>query len=66
MSAATPRASRWLCLDAIAFEDGPQRKPLEESVAALTRFMDEHPQWIIWYRSCFTDSVPSPGMKPEE
>jgi adenylate kinase family enzyme len=44
-----------LCLDAIAFEDGPQRKPIEESIAALMRFMDEHPQWII--EGCYGDLI---------
>jgi hypothetical protein len=42
-------------LDQIAWNPGPRRKPLDESVALMQRFVDENPEWII--EGCYGDLV---------
>lgn len=52
---AEPRCLPVLGLDAIAFADGPERRPLADSVAELTRFVDRHPAWIV--EGCYGDLI---------
>lgn len=61
---AAERALPALCLDAIAFENGPIRRPLEESVAALERFMTEHPGWIV--EGCYGDLIEAALPRADE
>ncbi|MBK5969471.1 MULTISPECIES: P-loop NTPase family protein [Thiorhodovibrio] len=42
-----------LSLDAVAFEGGPTRRPLEDSIAAVQGFIAEHDSWII--EGCYAD-----------
>lgn len=44
-----------LSLDEIAWEEGAERKPLEESILALRKFLADHDQWII--EGCYSDLV---------
>lgn len=44
-----------LSLDEIAWEEGAERKPLEESIQALRKFLSEHEHWII--EGCYGDLV---------
>jgi adenylate kinase family enzyme len=44
-----------LSLDEIAWAEGTERKPLEESVQALRSFIDDNEQWII--EGCYSDLV---------
>lgn len=44
-----------LSLDEIAWAEGAERKPLEESVQALRKFLDDHEHWII--EGCYSDLV---------
>jgi len=44
-----------LSLDEIAWGEGAERKPLEESVQALRKFLDDHEHWII--EGCYSDLV---------
>jgi len=44
-----------LSLDDIAWAEGTQRKPFEESVQALRKFLDEHEHWIL--EGCYGDLV---------
>lgn len=44
-----------LSLDAIAWDKGAKRKPLEESIAALHQFMKNNDRWII--EGCYGDLV---------
>lgn len=52
---AAQRSLPVLGLDAIAFENGPTRRPLEESVAALEHFITGHPGWIV--EGCYGDLI---------
>lgn len=42
-----------LSLDEIAWADGAERRPLEESVQALRKFIDDNDHWII--EGCYSD-----------
>lgn len=42
-----------LSLDDIAWDDGPVRKPIEESHRLLTAFLDSHAEWVI--EGCYAD-----------
>lgn len=44
-----------LSLDEIAWNPGPERKPLPESIDVLRHFMDNHHQWII--EGCYGDLI---------
>ncbi len=44
-----------LSLDKIAWNEGPHRKPLRESLEALHRFLEDNDQWII--EGCYSDLV---------
>lgn len=44
-----------LSLDEIAWDEGPQRKPLAQSIALLMAFIERHPQWIL--EGCYSDLV---------
>lgn len=44
-----------LSLDEIAWAEGTERKPLEESILALRKFIDNHEHWII--EGCYSDLV---------
>lgn len=44
-----------LSLDQIAWNEGPERKPLEESLELLREFIEEHDQWII--EGCYGDLI---------
>lgn len=44
-----------LSLDEIAWTEGVERKPLEESVQALRSFLDDNEHWII--EGCYGDLV---------
>jgi adenylate kinase family enzyme len=44
-----------LSLDEIAWNPGPERKPLEESIALLLSFIQDHEQWII--EGCYGDLI---------
>jgi adenylate kinase family enzyme len=44
-----------LSLDEIAWEEGTERKPLEESLRALHRFVESNEQWII--EGCYGDLI---------
>lgn len=44
-----------LSLDEIAWAEGAERRPLEESVQALRKFLDDHEHWII--EGCYSDLV---------
>lgn len=57
--ARTPAAR--LSLDEVAFQDGAQRRPLEESIAAVKAFIDAHSSWII--EGCYADIIE--GVLPE-
>ncbi|MDJ1176761.1 hypothetical protein [Roseofilum capinflatum] len=49
------RAITRLSLDEIAWNPGPERKPLDESIALLLSFIQEHEQWVI--EGCYADLV---------
>ncbi len=49
------RAVPILSLDDIAWNPGPERKPLAESVAALQEFVQTHDEWVI--EGCYADLV---------
>ena len=53
LAAESPAAR--LSLDDIAWKDGPERRPLEESLAELRRFLDAHDAWIV--EGCYGDLV---------
>lgn len=42
-----------LSLDTVAFQGGSERRPLEESVAAVRRFIAAHDSWIL--EGCYGD-----------
>jgi len=42
-----------LSLDDVAFLDGPERRPLQESIAAVDQFIAAHGSWII--EGCYAD-----------
>ncbi|MGB1558290.1 MAG: shikimate kinase [Oceanococcaceae bacterium] len=42
-----------LSLDAVAFANGPERKPVDQSVQAAQAFMASHPHWVI--EGCYAD-----------
>ncbi|HLS99690.1 MAG: shikimate kinase [Porticoccaceae bacterium] len=44
-----------LSLDEIAWDEGPTRKPLAESIALLEDFVARHPEWII--EGCYGDLI---------
>jgi len=44
-----------LSLDEIAWAEGAERKPLEESIQALRNFLDENDHWII--EGCYSDLI---------
>ncbi|MEQ8484844.1 MAG: hypothetical protein RIB46_10820 [Pseudomonadales bacterium] len=44
-----------LGLDAIAFIDGPERRPLADSVAEIERFIGRHPGWVV--EGCYGDLI---------
>ena len=44
-----------LSLDEIAWDEGPVRKPLAESIALLEDFVARHPEWII--EGCYGDLI---------
>lgn len=44
-----------LSLDEIAWAEGAERKPLEESIRALRKFLDDNEHWII--EGCYSDLV---------
>ncbi|MGB5833682.1 MAG: hypothetical protein WBG92_17050, partial [Thiohalocapsa sp.] len=44
-----------LSLDEIAWTEGTQRRPLEESLEKLAQFLDENDQWVI--EGCYSDLV---------
>lgn len=44
-----------LSLDEIAWAEGTERRPLEESVQALLKFIDDNEHWII--EGCYSDLV---------
>jgi adenylate kinase family enzyme len=44
-----------LSLDEIAWDRGPKRKPLEQSLTVLRRFLRSNEQWII--EGCYSDLV---------
>ncbi|MBO9997579.1 MAG: shikimate kinase [Cyanobacteria bacterium SID2] len=46
---------RRLSLDEIAWNEGPERKPLVESLQALYQFIDANDRWII--EGCYGDLV---------
>ncbi len=47
------RAIARLSLDEIAWKEGAERKPLNESIAELHRFIESHDEWII--EGCYGD-----------
>jgi adenylate kinase family enzyme len=48
-------AAARLSLDTVAFDGGTQRRPLEESIAAVERFIADHASWII--EGCYADII---------
>jgi adenylate kinase family enzyme len=44
-----------LSLDAVAFADGTQRRPLEESIEEVRRWIAERQSWII--EGCYADII---------
>lgn len=44
-----------LSLDEIAWDEGPERKPLSESLALLHEFIGQHEHWVI--EGCYSDLV---------
>ena len=44
-----------LSLDQVAFADGTERRPLEESIADVKRFIAENESWII--EGCYADII---------
>lgn len=48
-------AIRRLSLDEIAWNEGTERKPLDESIRELHRFLENNDQWII--EGCYSDLV---------
>lgn len=50
-NASIPRLS----LDAIAWDEGTARRPIEDSLADLYRFMGMHDQWVM--EGCYGDLV---------
>jgi len=49
------RAVPILSLDDLAWNPGPERKPLSESVTALLEFVETHDEWVI--EGCYADLV---------
>ena len=49
------RAIPRLSLDEIAWNEGAERKPLDESIRELQRFLESNDQWII--EGCYSDLV---------
>lgn len=52
---AAERTLPILSLDDIAWNPGPERKPLSESVAVLVEFVQAHDEWVI--EGCYADLV---------
>lgn len=44
-----------LSLDEVAFQDGTERRPLQESIGDVRRFIAEHESWII--EGCYADII---------
>jgi len=44
-----------LSLDEIAWDEGTQRKPLDQSLALLRHFIERHEHWII--EGCYSDLI---------
>ena len=44
-----------LSLDEVAFDDGATRRPLQDSIAAVRRFIAGHESWII--EGCYADII---------
>lgn len=44
-----------LALDEVAFAEGPQRRPLAESVAAVRQFIARNDSWVI--EGCYADII---------
>jgi len=44
-----------LSLDEIAWNPGPERKPLEESIALLLSFIEDNEHWVI--EGCYADII---------
>lgn len=44
-----------LSLNEIAWNDGPERKPLAESISPLMDFIQRHSQWVL--EGCYSDLV---------
>jgi adenylate kinase family enzyme len=49
------RPSAHLSLDDVAFEDGANRRPLHDSLDAVTRWIALHDSWII--EGCYADII---------
>ena len=57
LAAAAGRDVARLSLDEIAWNEGTERKPLEESRELLARFIRSHESWIV--EGCYADLVES-------
>ena len=44
-----------LSLDEVAFQGGVERRPLQDSIAAVKRFIADHESWII--EGCYADII---------
>ncbi|TLM63667.1 MAG: shikimate kinase [Deltaproteobacteria bacterium] len=44
-----------LSLDEVAFQGGTERRPLQESIAEVRRFLAQHQSWII--EGCYADII---------
>ena len=44
-----------LSLDEVVFQEGTERRPLQESIVEVRRFIDEHENWII--EGCYADII---------
>lgn len=49
------QAAARLSLDEVAFQNGAERRPLEDSVAEVKRFIEHHQSWII--EGCYSDII---------
>lgn len=49
------RAVGRLSLDEVAFQEGAERRPLDDSVAAARQFVARHSDWII--EGCYADII---------
>lgn len=60
----TKQSSVRLSLDEVAFQDGAERRPIEDSIADVKLFIAHHESWII--EGCYADIIESVLNECEE